>query len=359
MLIFIFALMLLYCTSLVNPRKIGKVDIIFFVFLTIISGFRYGVGTDFFNYERYFYLIESGYPAPAEPGFIYLSLIISKLNLNSQALFLTLSALTMFFLFKGIKYYTNNEYTFKPVLYIIFLIFTYFTSFNGVRQALAAAILFYASKYIVEKSLWKFSVWILLAMSFHSSSVIFFGLYFIATRDFKRVTLLLGIFFSFMLSNLGLIAGFIEYIFLNYSFLDIGGYLENYLYSSYNSREVSYGIVFYINVFVLTLFILLKNRLIKSKKAQLAFNFFYLYNLSYILSMDAPMLTRVTYFFSIYMAVSIPRFGLMFNKKSKRIVEYILFALYSLLFLYVIINGYLNPGQTDYIPYDYNLDLFK
>jgi transmembrane protein EpsG len=359
MLIYIFALMLLYCTSIVNPRKIGKVDVIFFVLLTLASGLRFGVGTDFFNYNRYYNLIESGYKVAAEPGFIYLSLIISKFNFNSQALFLTLSTLTMFFLFKGIKYYTNNEYTFKPVLYIIFLIFTYFTSFNGVRQALAAAILFYASKYIVEKSLWKFSVWIVFSMLFHSSSVIFFGLYFIATRDFNRIILLLGIFFSFMLSNLGIIAGFIEYIFLNYSFLDIGGYLENYLYSSYNSREVSYGIVFYINVGVLILFIIMKDHFNKSQKAQLAFNFFYLYNLIYILSMDAPMLTRLTYFFSIYMAISIPRFGLMFNKKTKRLVEYILVALYSLLFLYVIINGYLNPGQTDYIPYDYNIDFFK
>lgn len=359
MLIYIIILVFVYFISAINSRKIDKLDIVFFVFLSVVSGFRYGVGTDFFGYVNYFNLIDSGYTLSVEPGFRFLSTMFSTMNFNSQALFLTLSILTMTFIYKGINYYTKGDYTYKPVLYIILLIFTFFPSLNGARQALAAAIIFYASRFIVEKNFFKFSIWVFFAALFHYSSIIFFGLYFIATKDFKRITLLIVLFFSFFLAKFGMINGFLEYILLNFSFLDIGGYIENYLYSSYNAREGQFGIVYYINVLILIVFIILKDRLIKNDRALLSFNFFYLFILSNVLAMDATMLARLTYFFSIYMAICIPRFGLLFDRKSRKIVEYTLIGLYSLLFLYIILNGYLNPGQTDFIPYDYNFNLFN
>ena len=71
------------------------------------------------------------------------------------------------------------------------------------------------------------------------------------------------------------------------------------------------------------------------------------------------MFSRLTYYFSIYMAIYIPKFTTIFNKKSQKTIEYILVILYSALFLFIIIRGYLNPGSTDYIPYNYNFDIFN
>lgn len=359
MLIYILILVFILLVSLIDSKKINKLDILFFIFLAAISGFRYGVGTDFFSYVRYFNLIDSGNKAPTEVGFNYLGILISNLGLNSQALFLTISVLTILFLYKGIRYYTDSDYIYKPVLYIVFIIFTFFPSLNGIRQALAAAIVFYASKYIIEKSFTKFSIWIIIASLFHFSSIFFFIIYFFGKRNYKKSSLLIGLFISIVIANFGFINEALEYILINFSFLDIGGYIGNLLYSPYNSREISFGIVFYINLFLLVLFIFLKDRLLNNDKSIMSFNFFYLYILTYVLSMDASMLTRVTYYFSIYMALTIPRFGILFESKSKRIVEFSICCLYSMLFLYVIINGYLNPGQSDLFPYDYNFNLFN
>lgn len=359
MIVYIFVLGIIYLASLINLRKIKLLDVVFFVFITAVSGFRYGVGTDYFNYVRYFNQIESGYNAPAEPGFNYLAMLIAKLTLNSQALFLVFSVLTMFFFYRGLKYYLNNDFIFKPVLYIVFVIFTYIPSLNGIRQALAAAIIFYASKYIIEKKFFKYSLYVLFASLFHLSSLIFLALYFIVKRDYNKILLLFVLFLSLFLAKSGFINQILEIILLNFSYLDFGGYINNMLYSSYNDREVDFGIVFFINFTVLVVLTLLKDKLITNELAQLSFNFFFLYILSYVLSMDASMLTRLTYYFSIYMAVSISRFGILFDSNSRKVVEYVLFGLYSLLFLYVILNGYFNPGQTDFIPYDSNFNIFN
>lgn len=353
MIIYILILILVYVLSLINSRKINKLDFIFFLFLAALSGFRYEVGTDFLGYQRYFDLIEAGLEAPAEPGFIFISKVILYLNLNVQVLFLTFSILTMIFLYKGIKYYSDNEYLYKPVLYVLLLLYTFFPSLNVVRQILAAVVLLYASRYIINRSMLKFVFWVLVASLFHSSSVVFVALYFIALKNFRRFTMITLLIISLFLANAGIITSSLEYIHYNLNFLDVGGYIEKYLESSYNAKEFNFGIVFSINFFVLIIFILLKDRLITNERTQLIFNFHYLYILSYILAIDAFAFSRFNYFFGIYMAISISRFGILFDNESRKIVEYVILGLYSLLYLYVII---FQPAH-DIIPYDFNFNL--
>ena len=280
------------------------------------------------------------------------------LNLNSQFVFLIFSIMTMFFIYKGIKYYLDEEDTYKPVVYIIFLIFTFFSSFNGIRQALAAAIILYASRYIIEKKFLRFALWIVIAMQFHFTSIIFIVLYFVINKEYKNSVLLSVLGISLIVSNLGLINKILEYIVFNLSFLDVGGYIQNYLYSNYNAREIRFGIVFFINLIILVVLIFFKDKINKKPKETLVFNMFYLNILSGVLSIGAPMFSRLTYFFSIYMALYIPKFINIFKPESKKVVKISLFILYSMLYLYVIFNGYIS-GTTDYIPYDYNINIFN
>ncbi len=359
MAIYLIFLICIYIVSAKETKRLTEHDLVFFTLLTIVSGFRYDVGTDYFSYVRYFERIESGLSSPAEPGFNIISSIVSTLNMNSQVVFLVFSILTMFFIYKGVKYYADDKYFYKPVFYIIFIIFTFIPSLNGMRQALAAAIVLYASRFIIEKKFFRYIVWIFIAIGFHFSSIIFIAFYFVINRKYKTVILLSILFITFVIARLGLINTILEYILANYKFLDVGGYIDNYLKSSYNQREIQFGIVFYINFLVLVLFIFLQDRIRKDSKDTLVFNMFFLYVFSGVLSMGAPMLSRLTYYFSIYMAIYIPKFTTIFNKKSQKTIEYILVILYSALFLFIIIRGYLNPGSTDYIPYNYNFDIFN
>lgn len=355
LIIFILALII----GLFGLRKINLLDVFFFSLLAGVSGFRYGVGTDFYGYIEYFEKIKSGQTLELEKGFIYLNLMIAKLNLGNQVVFLIISILTMLFFYLGLKYFTKNILISKPLFYLIFLIFTYFSSLNGIRQVLATSILFFATKYIIERKLLKFSIWVLVAMQFHFSSIIFFPVYFFAVIDFKKFHLYLILFGSYLISETNILNKILEFIVSNLTFIDIGGYITNYLFSSYNSREVSYGLVFYTNIIVILIFIFFKNRLVKSDQNLLLFNFFYIYIIIGILSLETPFLTRLTYLFSIYMALAIPNFIKLFDKKSSKIIEYFLITMYSLLYLYIIINGFLNPESVNYIPYEYNFNIIK
>lgn len=357
MLIYIIIYIFVVFICIKNSNKIVKIDKAFFFLLAISSGFRYGVGTDYFSYVKYFDKSIAGQKV-AEPGFTLLSILLDKLHLNSQSIFLVFAIFTMIFFYKGINFYTKSEFTYKPVLYLIFLIFTFFPSLNGMRQALAAAIIFYASKYLVEKKHIRFSLWVIVAMLFHFSSVIFLLLSFIVKKNYNRFTLLSILLACFVFSNLGLINRILEFIIENFRILDVGGYISKYLYSSYNMRHINFGIVFYVNIFIMLLFIFIKDKIISSSKDVISFNMFYLYILSGILSMGAPMMSRLTYFFSIYMALFVPKIIKLFDHNSKKVIRIILFLLYSILFFYLIINGYIN-GQVDYIPYNYNLHIFQ
>lgn len=359
MVIYLIILLFILLISIRDPYEMKFFDKIFFITLTAISGFRYDVGTDFFGYVDYFNSIRNGEVTPAEIGFVIISKTLTSFQLGSQSMFMVYSALTMLFIYKGLKFFMKENYALKPVLYILMVIFTYFPSLNGVRQALAAAILFYASQYIIEKDFKRFTLWVCISVTFHLSSIFYIIVYFIGPINYKKFTMLFVILLSFVFAQLGIVSKNLEFLYLNLSFLDVGGYLENYLYHSYNNREIQFGIVFYINLMVLLLFIFIKDRIIINKKSLFTFNLFYFFVLINIWSMDAAMLSRLTYFFSIYMAITISRFGIIFDKNSRRIVEYVLIFLYSLLFLYLILNGFLNPGKADYIPYNFNTNFLK
>lgn len=359
MLIYLFILLLILFSSLLHSHKLTNFDKFIFIILALISGFRFEVGTDFNAYVGYFDLVANGYSSPAEIGFDILANIVSTLGFNAQILFLVLSSLTMFFFFKGAQYYFSKGFIYKPIFYIIFLIFVYFSSFNAVRQILAAAIIFYASKYIIEKNFIAFAFWVLLAMTFHFSSIVFLVVYFIINKNYSRVTLLSTIILSVILATNNVVSDIMLQITVNYTFLDIGGYISNYLTSTYNERNVELGIVFFINTFLLLSLIFFKRKYIKFKWQNMMLNYYCLYISFLFLAIDAFVLARFQYFLSIYMAVAISSVIPMFDKDSQKFVKLVSLLLYIFLYIYTIISGYANPDSTDIIPYQFNFDIFK
>ncbi|MFZ4451743.1 EpsG family protein [Salibacterium aidingense] len=359
MFIYLFIFILGIVSSIINPRHLTLFDKGVFLVFAVVSGFRLNVGTDFNEYVRYFKIVDAGHSSPGEIGFDLIAYIISILGLNSQGMFLVLSSLTLMFLYLGSKYYFTKLTIYKPIFYILFLIFVYFDSFNAVRQVLAAAIIFNGSKYIIEKSFIKYCSWVFIASLFHFTSIVLIPLYFIVNRNFKKVTLIFILIMTLFLS-LGNIFTYLMNLAVNrYAFLDLGGYISNYLDSSYNNNEVDYGIVFFINLFILLFIIINKNKFMKSNESIIVFNFYYLYILFFIIALDFFAFSRFQYFFSVYMVVGISSILVMFDQGSRKILKVILLVLYIALYLYVVISGYLDPVGNDNFPYQYNFNIFK
>ncbi|WP_177223921.1 EpsG family protein [Butyrivibrio sp. INlla21] len=142
-----------------------------FVGMAFVGGFRYNVGVDYPAYEWiYDYVNESPDNNDyIEVGFRVLMRFVNEKGGTVQLVFLIASVLTAFFYYHFIK---DNSVNFElsTMLYLCLGPF-YFSSFNGVRQALAISIVLYATKYCGKDNV-KYIILVLFATTIHTSSIL-------------------------------------------------------------------------------------------------------------------------------------------------------------------------------------------
>ena len=177
----------------ISPNKVA----VFFLGLVLIlvAGLRYYVGTDFGAY----YINSSSYlltdlwdriVALNEPGIVLLSLIGNAFIRNDQTLIFVCSLFTIIlFVFTIFK----RSPTFTVSMLLFLFLGVWHGSFNGIRQYLAAAIIFAGFNYIIERKFFRYLLIILLAFLFHKTALVMIVPYFILNRkpDFKQIILLL------------------------------------------------------------------------------------------------------------------------------------------------------------------------
>lgn len=191
-LVFVFSmLMSKRKMSLCSNNKIEYDDLgnILFVFcisvLIVIAGFRWYVGTDYAEYfwgygqrvdEWFDNLLEYN-----EPGLGVLAKIGSLIYDSPITMFFLASLVTIFLYTITIKKY-SNDFLISMSLYLF--IGSWHGAFNGVRQYLAAAVLFAGHRFIFEKKLFKYILVVLVAMAFHRTAIIMLPIYFLVGKRF-------------------------------------------------------------------------------------------------------------------------------------------------------------------------------
>ena len=127
--------------------------------LMLLSAFRYGIGTDYFNTYYYGYerVVAGDNYDNFEIGFKALILFLSKFFDNPQILFVVTSVLFAYFVYEAI--FENSNDVFFSIFLLISMRF-YFMSMNVVRQFVGMAIVLYATKYIFKKKYIKFVVFV-------------------------------------------------------------------------------------------------------------------------------------------------------------------------------------------------------
>lgn len=146
-----------------------------------LATFRFNVGTDYNSYIRLYNMLK-GYN-PVEFARIFVTDIMAQEPLwyltNRAAFLLFDSEIGMFFLSSlimiifvvlGIRYFARHI-SFGYALFVFFMLH-YNMSFNAVRTLIAASIIFYALRYILERNLFKYFVFILLATAFHRTALL-------------------------------------------------------------------------------------------------------------------------------------------------------------------------------------------
>lgn len=196
------------------------------VCMVIFIGLRGESGTDSINYIDFFKNHtdtfwdwkneEKGY---AEHGFYILSIILKSIWNNINFYFISISAITMFFLSKSLK-----EFSLFPLLGFC----TYYSRFliirdmNQIRQALAIVIIIYSFKYLLQDKKRIFLFFIIGATMMHYSSIIVVPFLFLYKYKLSLkqaitiifVSLIMGIIGGFLLKVVLIKTGFV--IFLRY-----------------------------------------------------------------------------------------------------------------------------------------------
>lgn len=174
-----------------NKSKLGAFFFwIALILPVLISGLRYGLGTDYFSYEDIYYrlttqgnIINDILNTRYEPGWILLNYTVKLLFDDVKYLFLISSFLIWFFNFKAI--YDNRTKISISIAILILLSTLFNPSFNMIRQSLAASILMLSIEPITNKKRLKFYLTIFLATSFHYTAIIFIPAYWIANSRRK------------------------------------------------------------------------------------------------------------------------------------------------------------------------------
>lgn len=224
LLVFVFLCIaqgnMLKSTGLNNETVYEKTNITktFFIvvsaILIFVAGCRYCVGTDYGSYLRGFEKYAAEFWPKLlelnEPGIRFIAKIVTLFR-GSATIFLFVCAFITVALFLATIYKNTDMLLLATLLYIF--LGCWHGCFNGVRQYLAAAIIFSGITFIKERKFWKYALVVFIAFLFHASAIIMIFPYFMAYNkiNFRNIALLIiaSIIILFSFSELLNFVGFI------------------------------------------------------------------------------------------------------------------------------------------------------
>lgn len=194
--------------SLINDKK-NILFTIFFLILLFMAFFRYGVGADYFNYKLLYNQLQNN-PLneifngidSQEIGFRIIGSSIKSIGIPYEVYLMFFALVNLIFVYKICKKHSSNP-TFSLVIYFAFYYFVW--TLSGIRQGLVIAVgMYYLLEYISKKFSWKFIFIVIILMTIHTSAIVLILLYLFTKVPFKKGSLLILFFLSFILSLLPL-----------------------------------------------------------------------------------------------------------------------------------------------------------
>lgn len=339
-----------------DRRITGYIYWVFCVFFFILSFIRWETGTDWYNYFTYFETVEDidfGEDT-YEFGFSFLNRFVRLISDNYTVVLLLSGAIL--FSFQSVSIKRMSPY---PLLSLLFLWSTQFANVLFVRQWIAVVILFFSTKYIEKKNFLFFILFVLLAYSFHRSSLLFLIAYWIYHLDLtrKRMIIILGISIVFSLA----LTKVMEFIANN-----VGGIvqakLDLYLNDEYNSEvnEELNIVGVMIRGFANKLLILLFSfyfyvNIIKTYPNFKGYlNLYWFGSIIYFCLLPISIvLVRMSYIFDFFQIILAAFIFTQIKTTPARLLFLLIFFFYLFLRLNQIVNG---PYMEEYVPFKIFID---
>lgn len=281
----------------------------------------------------------SSYDRPqnyGEMGFFYLGVISKTINNSSTFYFIFISAITMLFLFFGIK-----KYSIFPFI-ALYVYLGRFVNRNTIqiRAALAVAIVIWGTVYVTRRDLWKYLLVVFIASRFHTSAYLAFPLYLMNYVKIKRSYIYLGVFASLIIA--GYFGGTIRDI---VSQSDIANewarsYIEEDSEKAY-SNDLTNPVIWY-QIFILFMWTFFEERLSKLTEHYYTIRDAYFYStvILIILCQYAILAGRISTIFATYEMLMVPLFVLLVPRNNRMLAHISIAAFYAA-FMYLNMRKYI------------------
>lgn len=288
--------------------------------LVLVAGLRYGVGTDYYNYYAGYeqYKIEQ-LSLFDEPGIRVIARISSLIYDDPATMMFLAAAITVILM--TVTIVRNSDVYWLSLLLYIFL-GCWHGCFNGVRQYLAASILFAGHCFIKERKLLQWLMIVIVAAMFHITAIIGVVFYFYAHIRVNYKNLILSVLAAFIGINLyDRIFGMIG--FLKSDTLDFVGEGAGYLTNSINPLRIAVA-------WVPVVFYLLFRKYYGTENKRTAFylNMTILHAVLMTTAMNSTYLGRVGIYTGIYNTITWPILLRKVERRSRSILIVLILLFY-------------------------------
>ncbi|WP_160722273.1 EpsG family protein [Bacillus sp. USDA818B3_A] len=306
-----------YSFELIKPNKL----LIFLVMVCFIgvSGLRSNIGDTgaykfaFINNDFTWDYVES----QKDIGFGILQMIIKNYTNDSQILIFTTALFTNLLIIHVFYKYSRMI---EVSLFIYITSGFFITSMNGIRQCLAAAIIFAATKLLIDGSFKKYLIVVLFASTFHQTALMLIPIYFVVRRKAWTKTT-----FLIILSSVFIVLGF------NYFSGILFSAIQDTQYGGYKDFAEGGANVIRVAVEGAPLLIAFMGRdklRTIMPNSDIIVNMAMLSLVFMIISTQNWIFARFSIYFSLYQFILASWIILLFKKKSQRLMYFTILVFY-------------------------------
>jgi len=295
------------------------------VSLVVIAGLRKNIGDTFF-YMHSFKVSNFTWDSIVKDkdfGFGILQMLLKTYSSDPQILIFITALITNILIVLILSKY-SRFFELSTFVYItggLFLV-----SMNGIRQVLAAAIIFTATRFIISGNWIMYFIVVLFAATFHQSALILLPIYFLVRyKAWSRATIIL-LFFSVII-----VVGFDLFSSLLFSAIEETQYGH---YSNFNEGGAN---VVRVAVYAAPLVIAFLGR---EKLREILPSSDYIVNMALvglifmIISMQNWIFARFSIYFNLYQLILVSWVVQVFREKEQRFIYYLIVICYFLYYFY-------------------------
>ncbi|MGN7941312.1 EpsG family protein [Virgibacillus sp. 6R] len=300
--------------------------------LILISGLRINIG-DTSAYTHSYLMNDFTWEYVQnnkDPGFSILQMILKNITEDPQLLlFITAFVTNLLIGITLYKYSRNIEIS----LYVYITSGLFTVSMNGIRQFLAASIIFFSLKYLLKGEFKFYLIFVLIASTFHQSALILIPIYFIVRRKaWTKFTLFI------IALAVTLVFGFNYFSEILFSAIEDSQYSH---YSDFNEGGANIMRVLVDIVPVIIAFLGREKLRILWPKIDIIVNLSLINLVFGLIATQNWIFARFNIYFSLFNLILITWIIYAFKDSNKKLIYYGIIVLYFLYYYYdhVIIQG--------------------